>query len=205
MTEFSKLPCFSPEKKSMTYAGVGSRNTPISVRSQMTAVAETLAKLGYTLLSGGAEGADTAFEWGAQEKRKIFFAYDADDVTLKIAEEIHPNPSGLTAYGKKLMARNTFQVFGENLDTPVDFVLCWTPDGIETWQERTIKTGGTGQAIEMASRKGIPVLNMANKDWKERLEAILHSDVKEELPKMLDPIDRPRHLWYGSKIDWGKE
>lgn len=65
-------------------------------------------------------------------------------------------------------------IFGKNLDTPVDFVLCYTKDGCEHYVERGSQTGGTGQAIELASRKYIPVINLANKDWKLKLKQTLN-------------------------------
>jgi hypothetical protein len=144
--------------------------------------------LGYTLRSGGAKGADQAFERGAS-KKDIFYSKDATEKTLKIAEEIHPNWKAVkgandkaTKFIQGLMARNTNQVFGRELDVPVDFVLAWTPDGITHYSNRTIKTGGTGQAIDMASRKGIPVINMAKTDWREQLMAVLAEIGVKEAP-----------------------
>lgn len=186
---FDKLPAKDPKTPTMTYAGIGSRNTPRAVLEQMTAYAKRLEGLGYTLRSGGAKGADTAFENGTQTKQ-IFYASDATDQTRQIAKEIHPKPDALSGYVLNLMARNTNQLFGKDLDTPVDFVLAWTPDGAETSAERTIKTGGTGQAIDMASRKGIPVFNLATADGQARFEAFLESNTKARKQKTTNP-ERP--------------
>ena len=71
------------------------------------------------------------------------------------------------------MARNTNQVFGKDLNQPVDFVIAWTPDGLVDSQRRTRRSGGTGQAIDMAARKGIPVVNLANPDWEQKLMDLL--------------------------------
>ena len=60
------------------------------------------------------------------------------------------------------------------MNDPVDFVLCWSKDGLEHFEKRTRQSGGTGQAIDMASRKGIPVINMKNKGWEEKLEKIIN-------------------------------
>lgn len=46
------------------YTGIGSRSTPPKVIDLMREVAFTLAKDGWTLRSGGAQGADQAFEDG---------------------------------------------------------------------------------------------------------------------------------------------
>lgn len=50
------------------------------------------------------------------------------------------------------MARNSYQILGPDLRTPADFVVCWTPDGSETEDQRTPLTGRTGQAIALADR-----------------------------------------------------
>jgi hypothetical protein len=93
---------------------------------------------------------------------------------------VHDN-SNINGIALDLHARNAFQVFGANLDTPVDFVLAWTPlndkGEVVTSHEQKFyggkdhpnNTGGTGQAISYASLKGIPVINMANPTWRDRL------------------------------------
>lgn len=48
----------------MYYAGVGSRETPQDILNTMYKIGKYLASKGYTLRSGGAIGADTAFENG---------------------------------------------------------------------------------------------------------------------------------------------
>jgi hypothetical protein len=178
--EFDKLPAHTAGQKTMTYAGIGSRETPADVLATMTKVAERLQALGYTLRSGGAEGADSAFERGAKGKKEIFRASQANNVTRTIAREIHPRPEALKPFPLNLMARNTNQVFGANLDTPADFVLAWTPDGAETAEQRTRQTGGTGQAIEMAARKGVPVINMAKAGWADKVKAALEGKLHGE-------------------------
>ena len=60
----------------------------------------------------------------------------------------------LSEAAMKLMSRNAYQVLGESLRNPVDFVICWTKDGKAS--------GGTGQAIRIAQDNGIPVYNLKN-------------------------------------------
>lgn len=171
---FDSLPSRDAKVITHRYAGIGSRETPEDILKQMTEVASDLEHAGYVLRSGGAKGADSAFEAGVENPshKQIFYANDADAKSRAIAKEIHPAPERLSTYRLSLMARNTYQIFGRDLNTPVDFVLCWTKDGKEGFgKDRPI--GGTGQAVEMAARKGIPVINMKNKDWAERLTNIL--------------------------------
>ena len=48
------------------YTGVGNRDTPHEYLEKMTVLASLLEKEGCILRSGGAEGADTAFENGVR-------------------------------------------------------------------------------------------------------------------------------------------
>ena len=178
--------------KRKLYAGIGSRETPEPVLKLMFKIAAILAGKGYTLRSGGAEGADTAFELGcvsAGGKKEIWLPWkgfnDHEDTGL------YPNPghfakaesalshwAKLTQGGKRLHARNVGQVFGSHLESPVDFVLCWTPDGAISRDECTSKTGGTATAIKLASDSNIPVINMARYTNTEDLEKDLKKILK---------------------------
>ena len=146
------------------YAGIGSRETPYHVCEMMTTIAKRLSSLDYICRSGGAPGADTAFENGAKYKQ-IFLPWDKfngrfiDEASYiippyngKYVFKYHPRAYKLTDAGKKLMSRNTYQILGLDLNTPVDFVLCWTKDGLAS--------GGTGQAIRIANDRRIPVFNL---------------------------------------------
>ncbi len=167
------------------YTAVGARKTPNDVLKKMVVYGTVFAELGYTLRSGAARGADAAFEYGcdlSQGEKEIYLPwqeynsskselYHISELAYTIAEEIY----GLDRWRrvssgvKKLMARNIYQVLGLTLDTPSKFVLCWTPDGIETAEERTRRTGGTGQAIACASQYDIPVFNLQREDTEDRL------------------------------------
>jgi hypothetical protein len=161
--------------KTFRYTGIGSRKTPINVLSLMTRVAKRLNNLGFTLLSGGAEKADTAFEIGAHCKMEIYLPWKNFrqksgagyiDYPLReafdVAKIVHPCWARLKDSAKSLMARNSHQILGENLKAPSDFVITWTPDGCEKSSDRTAATGGTGQAIDLADLWGIPVFNFKN-------------------------------------------
>lgn len=153
----------------------------------MQDVGEQLALRGYVLRSGGAEGADVAFEKGCDRidgAKKIFYTRNwkeragafsltqTKDYTFgqwenaeKIASQHHPYWSSLKPYTRKLMTRNSFQVVGENLKQPAEFLLCWTPDAAVSKTSK--ETGGTGQAIRIASSLGIKVYNFANPEHLE--------------------------------------
>lgn len=150
------------------YAGIGSRETPEDILGMMRDIAKALALRGYTLRSGGAQGADQAFEYGtpACYDMEIFVPWsgfenkpDLMKLTpgelgnaMKIAEQFHPNWAACSQGARKLHTRNVFQVLGRDLQSPSKFVICWTRDGKAT--------GGTGQALRIAEHHKIPIINL---------------------------------------------
>lgn len=165
------------------YAGIGSRQTPDSVLDYMSRMAGRLAELGFVLRSGGANGADMAFEDGCDAsngKKEVWLPWrgfngHADTVFqpkahhFEKAATLHPAWERLGPGPRKLHARNVGQILGMELNRPVSFVVCWTPDGCETEAERGLETGGTGTAISLAARCGIPVFNLRRACAKQRL------------------------------------
>ena len=156
------------------YAGIGARKTPRDVLALMTCIARRLDLAGWTLRSGGADGADQAFVWGS-EHHEIFtpwprfngarVATRLMNPTVKamaIAAEVHPNWSLLTEPVKKLHARNVHQVLGADCTSPCSMVICWTPDGSTGVTSQ--RTGGTGQAIRIAAAHKIPIFNLQRHD-----------------------------------------
>ncbi len=145
--------------RSFRYAGIGSRATPHSILAKMTLIAERLSLRGYTLLSGAAHGADSAFESGARNKEVFlpwagFNKHSPDSAAplpspdaFRVAAVVHEAWNRLNDPSKALMARNSHQILGSDLKSPVDFVVCWTPDGCESESERRRETGGTGQLL----------------------------------------------------------
>ena len=97
--------------------------------------------------------------------------YTPTPLAYEIAEKYHPAWKQLKPYAKHLMARNTHQVLGQDCNTPVDAVICWTKDG--STGITTAKTGGTGQAIRIAYDLNIPIYNLKKAKTKDILESIL--------------------------------
>lgn len=142
------------------YTGVGSRNTPLHTLNLIYNIAMKLQIVGYTLRSGGADGADSAFELGAGRDKEIYYTRHATKESMEIASRFHPAWDRCSAYAKKLHGRNVFQVLGKDLKTPSHILICWTPDGCISHSTRTIKTGGTGTAISIADHYGITIYNL---------------------------------------------
>ena len=168
----------------LTYAGIGSRETPAAVLADMETMAGWLARTGWRLSSGGADGADSAFAAGAPvEQRTIWLPWRgynghrgpecrvlsaaAMTACMEIAAPLHPAWERCSPAVRKLHARNVAILLGERLDRPVDAVVCWS--------ERGEPVGGTGMGIRIAESRGIPVLNlgaMSPRAVCERLAAI---------------------------------
>ena len=76
----------------------------------------------------------------------------------------HPNPRALSQGALKLHSRNMNQVFGLDLNTPIDLCICWTEHGI--------KSGGTASAITLCERNNIPVFNLGQPNAQNVLDAL---------------------------------
>lgn len=169
------------------YAGIGSRETPDDVLSRMRTLAQVLANAGYVLRSGAAHGADAAFEAGAVAaggRCEIFLPWPGfnhhpsplnmvSPEALALAATVHPRWARLGRRARALHGRNVHQCLGITLDAPVDFIVCWTPDGAESEASRGPATGGTATAIVLADRRGIPVYNLRQPDNAWRVAAHL--------------------------------
>lgn len=179
-----QLPQASPAAQgARIYAGIGSRQTPPDVLEVMRSLAGRMEQQGWKLRSGGARGADAAFESGvvAPANRAIFLPgrsfngrvagpggyYDSTQLpgwqrALETVARYHPAPDRLSPFARSLMARNAMQVMGPSLDRPADLVVAWTPGGAIT--------GGTGQALRMAQDLGIEVRNLGNPETLARAQ-----------------------------------
>ena len=155
------------------YTGVGSRKTPANILEIMAKLADKLKADGYFLRSGGADGADKAFEAGAALVCKIYRPEHATTAAMDLAARFHPAWNWCTRTAQQLHGRNAFQVLGSDLNTPSSFVVCWTRDGAISHSERSRETGGTGTAISIADHYGIPVFNLQRPDHLKRILAYI--------------------------------
>jgi len=151
----------------MFYAGIGARKTPKEVLAKMELAAMNLAVAGVSLRTGGAVGADQAFEVGCRAVRgpcEVFKPLDCPD-WFEHAATYHPNWAACSMTAMRLHARNSAIMLGAQLNAPVNFVVCWTPGGKVT--------GGTGQALRIAEAYRVPVFNMYYGNAIDELERYL--------------------------------
>lgn len=183
----------------MIYTGIGSRKTPEHILKLMKQVGYELAQRGYTLRSGKAQGADSAFQQGVMQY------VTANQLTINrwrnLAQIYIPwktfNP-----------LRNGFDIWDICLDDVYAEELaaaCMHPDhwnncssGARKLHTRNVHqvlgsdlktpsqfvlywcpevrgkpTGGTATAVKLATTYGIPCINMLHEDWYQRVQGIL--------------------------------
>lgn len=163
------------------YAGIGSRKTPPKAIRLMVLAGEIFAKEGLILRSGGADGADSAFEEGCDEakgSKEIFLPwkgfnnkssllFQPSQEAQEIASKIHPNWNACSNAARLLHSRNAHQILGENLKAPCAFVLFWAPEN--NGEVR----GGTATAVNLARKHDIPCFNLSEEktfcEWEEFL------------------------------------
>jgi hypothetical protein len=173
------------------YSGIGSRQTPPSIRRLMVEIARKFADIGWTLRSGAAEGADTAFYLGAHDQRgpmDIYLpwrsfnehtaTYDTHRVIVPHTElanypdaealtrGLHPVYARLSQGAKKLHTRNVYQVLGDDLSTPSNLVVFWA----QMDAGGTLPTGGTRTAVRLAQERGISTFNLLEPSVQQRFE-----------------------------------
>ena len=161
------------------YAGIGSRETPPTILTEMALMAGNLHVNGWTLRTGGAKGADTAFAEAVDPAHRIIYvpwekfqgwhssivldAFQKAEA-MKLASDLHPGWGRCSRGARLLHARNVAIILGENLDKHSSFVICWTPGGKPK--------GGTAMGIRIAKDVGIPVVNLGFYSIKESWDLV---------------------------------
>lgn len=140
----------------------GSRETPLEVEPLVRRALEPINAAGLLVNTGGAERFDTFAERWAKYCR-VFLPKPGHKghaspycsptrLAFEIAAEHHPRWAELDEHERQLHARNSHIMLGPDCDTPVLFLVCWTPGG------RVV--GGTGQALRIAKAYSIEVINL---------------------------------------------
>jgi predicted NAD-dependent protein-ADP-ribosyltransferase YbiA (DUF1768 family) len=193
------IPSEELDQDRAAYGAVGSRslprNHPLARLAEGTAA--RLERLGYVQYSGGADGADRAFERGVSKStNKIVFRpeYDRDKQlpagymvidgpkareARSIAMAVTSDFTKLDQWGQDLHTRNAFQVLGPDLKRPVEFLLA-IPKA-----EPPERVRGTRATMAMAAANGIEVIDLTNRDQRrEFLERL----TKMEQERGLEPM-----------------
>ena len=207
-------PDITPEGKKCVYiTGIGTRNLDErmdkAIRGIMKAFSSINGKdFSFILRSGGARGADTAFECSFSGKIISYRAdsshpakgldaitYSEDPVAEELVMRLHPNPgavSSLPEYSRKLLYRDAWQIIGSpGKDRRLsDFVIAAWPMGT------TMKT-----ALLVAKNQGVPVFNVSDPADMERLRDAFREfrsgnmpDLKAIKTKEIAPKVKPERI-----------
>lgn len=176
-----------------TYTGIGSRSTPLDVQALMEAYANHLAVGGWVLRSGGAEGADQAFQRGVHGGAKEIYLpwggfnqfnhdpengfYVAEEFgnytqAQEIAKSNHPAWENCGQGARRLHTRNVYQVLGKDLSTPSQALVCWA----EPSSDGHVK-GGTGMAVRIAKQCGVPIINLYHEHNRNKIIDIINREL----------------------------
>lgn len=177
----------------LAYAGIGSQKTPTHIQVIMRHLGAYLCSEGWTLRSGGANGADTAFEQGADMQnlgasvryKEIYLPWVGfnnnpsslhprnipfTEQEMDLSAKFHPAWNKCSHSAKLLHQRNLRQMVGCEAIAGATvlaskFVVCWTEGGKIT--------GGTGQALRIASACDIPIINLGRATNAAELEQLV--------------------------------
>lgn len=152
------------------FAGIGARSTPDKYLQIMGNISALFTREGFMLRSGGADGADKAFEEVASLSQ-IMRPEHATSEALKMAELYHPHWKVCSPFARQLLARNCQIILGEDLNAPVSFVVCWTPGGKIF--------GGTGHSIRIAQANNIKVYNLAIEEEYHALRELFKAHISK--------------------------
>lgn len=179
----------------LIFAGIGNRDTPKFFADLITTIGKRLAEAGWWWSTGASGNADLAtmkvsmrgyyyIPWDNFSGFKM--QHDIPRKAFETAEKYVKDFKKATPGVKKLHARNMMIISGPYMDPDhlVNLVLCYTRDGCESKYTRSVRTGGTGSAIEFAYDNDIPIINLANRNALEHLTIFTGIDFMDiEIPE----------------------
>lgn len=173
------------------YAGIGPRKTPPDVFNVMVELGRLLCARGWTLRTGGAEGADTAFLNGCllwEPRDELYLpepGYNGHQASAAVLARPMPSAYAIAAKynqtwwanhterAKALHARNAHIILGRHLIDPVRMVVTWTRDGSNDGVGRS---GGTAAALRIVAGEAPDALifNLARPEHMERINRFIN-------------------------------
>lgn len=181
------------------YLGAGSRESPTDILALMNRIAAALARRGWALRSGAAQGADSAFEAGAlsaggrvglylpwrgfEGRTEHVVLHEPTARAWELAPRLHPGWDRMGRGARALHARNAHQVLGASCENPASFVVCWTPDGATSAAETSARTGGAGTAVRIADWARVATYNLRREDHRAMWEGLAASSEAIALPR----------------------
>lgn len=195
-----------------TYACIGSRETPENIVKLTVKFANILAELGYAIYSGGCPlGMDMGGYRGAyshptsdKSKNRIYSSWEGmsgfrhcPDMGIYVPQNHFDNFqqahdlglkargswNGLGRGGIAHHSRNPYQVLGDDLASPVDFVLTWAP---YARKGAPYVKGGTATAVQIAVDHNIPIYNLIDPELEDRIQYFCNVVIAQQKEKKLN-------------------
>lgn len=189
------------ERQNVIVTGIGARDTPKDELEMLTRIGSAIEQRGGRGRSGGAGGADLAFEKGFKNPRNIdvivpwqgFLPKDMtkEDVNNYLGRKRPEHGPGATVmlqgdYERRAMnmaaqyhpawdrcSQGARRLHTRNMPQVLGLELDNKSDIVIAWTVDGKATGGTGQAIRVAQDLGIPVANLKNPHERAALVAVL--------------------------------
>ncbi|ESX17541.1 hypothetical protein X766_16045 [Mesorhizobium sp. LSJC255A00] len=184
----------------LAYAGIGSRETPAVTLEVMHHIGAYLCSQGWTLRSGAAPGADTAFEKGVDDhmantmtngtgqfirRKEIYLPWKGfngstsdlhpanvpfTDEQIYVARTTHPAWHRCSPSAQRMHTRNVSQILGSEFVNGPKVVPV---KFVVCWTEGGKLKGGTAMAIRIAQACQIAVINLGEAKTAKELEALV--------------------------------
>lgn len=152
------------------YTGTGIVQVSKSMKETILAIAKYLSDQGYTLRTGLSKGMDAAFIEGSDSVS--LFTYEGEntngadaficeetDFIKRDLKENYLTLGALTKVARQRVVRSYYELLGEDLNTPSEFLVCYDPcEGVVNYTHR------------LANRLGIKVYNLYDKEELKKLK-----------------------------------
>jgi len=167
------------------YVGCGSSEAPEIILKLMTRLATVMSRRGVVLRTSEQPGPDTAFRHGALGK---FFTYLPDQdfegrsawgipsetspggPQAALARKLDPMFLMMPEPEKRWQIVANSVVLGTNGGDLAKLLITWTPDGATCPAEFTPRTGHVERYLKLADRFGVPVINLARREHRDRVK-----------------------------------
>lgn len=165
------------------YVGCGSTSAPEPILKLMRRVAGVMAQRGVHLRTSEQPGPDKAFVQGSLGK---FFTYLPDEdfegrsawgipseLSLSgpratLARKLNPMFLMMPEAEKRWDIVANSVVLGSSGGDLAKLLITWTPDGATSPGEFTEHTGHVTRYLKLADRFGVPVMNLARREHRDR-------------------------------------
>lgn len=162
------------------------QDIPESILPMLEALTTKLNELGYTVRIGGNKGIEEFIEdkmqrkevhlpWRNFNEKESKLTFNTKQAFI-LAKQFSPVYDRLPDSVKAFLARNVRLILGNNLKSPLLFLITWSKDGVESAKHRTAQTGNVGHVIAMADMLRVPIFNLSKSSSVDRLKQYLQQD-----------------------------